>query len=780
MVWGMRDHCVVVQANESASGMGNRFFTMTGYHGLIKAHGILAAITFLGLIPAAIMLARFYGRSPFWALRLHIWFQILTFILTTVLFILGFFAVGPERRLSNPHHGIGVAIYVLIIVQFFGGWLIHRKEKGKRRLHIPLKLMLHQWFGRMIALLGIVQIPLGLTLYGSPQYLFILYTIAAFVLVVAYFILSWLHQRRLSRDYDTGGSYHAGQDEVIDERRDRRSSGLGKVAAAGLGAAGLAALWRRRSSRNRRDDNDVVGTESGTSYMTNEKYSDRSEHGWKSKLLTIGAVAASIAAVKALFGNRRDDSSDTGPYRPPLGGNQSVTTESYIEEGRPPRPVTPTGASPGYVRPSHPLAQSPMTPHHRHSHSSLSYSYTSGSPSRRDRRHTFRDAAATGGALFALRQMFKSRRQRKEDRRLEEERIHRANSQGQYTGDGFLAKRHRRDPLGSQISTDFSESVIDDRHQRPSGNATGPILGGVGAASAAALADRSRIRPPGTDPPVIAGPSNMPSNIPPIPPIHRTDVDSSGSEVYTTASGHQPHHRHHHRDEAAAEMAGAAGSRRRHSGRTQNTDSMESPPVSLKVKMHGDGRHVTLRRLTEEEAAAQREERRRAKRASVPAAAGIANSGRRRRNSSFSSSSGGEGAGGRMSSADRRWRRTEALERQQAEAMAAQAAAAPPVAPPQMGAYQQPSLTPQPPPPPSQYTTTADPRTGQQFNVPPPPPIPTGSGLGPAGSVTSPGTEASGATEYANNRRRRRAERAQARMAREGRLGGGGQSVEFS
>lgn len=797
------------RADTSPLGMGNRFFTMTGYHGLIRAHGILAAITFLGLVPAAIMLARFYSRKPSWAVRLHIWFQILTFLLTTVLFILGFFAVGPERSLSNPHHGIGVAIYVLIILQVFGGWFIRRKEKGKRRLHIPLKLMLHKWFGRTIALLGIVQIPLGLTLYGSPQFLFVLYALAVFVLLVTYFILSWLRQRRLNRDYDAGGSYHAGHDEVIDDRRDERRSGIGKLAAAGLGAAGLTALWRRRSSRNRRDDDDdVVGTESGISYISNEKRSDTRGKGWKSKLLTLGVTVGAIAAVKALFGKKQDDSSETGPYRPPHGGNQSETTDSYLEEGRPHRPVTPTGASPGYARPSHPLAQPPMTPHHRHSNSSLTNSYASGSPSRRDRRTNFRDAAAASGALFALRQLFKSRRQRKEDRRLEEERMHRAGSQNQYTGDGFSPKRHRPNRRASQTSTDFTGSIIDDRHRRPGGNATGPILGGVGAASAAALADRNRIRPPGTDPPVIAGPSTMPADIPPLPPTHRSDVDSSGSEAYTS----QPHRRNHRRDEAASGPAGAvlgaaaAGSRRRRSSRTQNTDSMESPPVSLKVKMHNDGRHVTLRRLTEEEASAQREERKRAKRASHPAAtaagaagAGIANSSRRRRNSSFSSSSGGEAgtATGRLSNAERRWRRTEALERQQAEqAAAAMQSAGAVVPPPRQQSQQQqplggaayyPQSAPPHPPPPMYPAAVPGPNMSMNMSIPPPPPIPQGGSSHLAfdpGSVTSPGTETSGATEYANNRRRRRAERAQARLAREGgRAGNGGmmgQGVEFS
>ena len=126
----------------------------------------------------------------------------------------------------------------------------------------------------------------------------------------------------------------------------------------------------------------------------------------------------------------------------------------------------------------------------------------------------------------------------------------------------------------------------------------------------------------------------------------------------------RPRHRHHLRDEAAAGMAGAAlgaaaadATRRRHSER--NTDSLESPPISLKVKMHNDGRHVTLRRLTEEEAIAQREARRKESQAT---------GGRRRRNSSIGSSSGGD-LGGRATSADRRWRRTEALDAAQTNAL---------------------------------------------------------------------------------------------------------------
>ena len=123
------------------TGMRNRFRNLAEYHNLIAAHGILAAITFLFMIPFAIFMARFYHRNSRIALRLHIWTQILVFFFVTVVFVLGWFAVGPERSLTNPHHGIGLALYVMIIFQIlFGSW-VYGREKKKIRYKIPLKLM---------------------------------------------------------------------------------------------------------------------------------------------------------------------------------------------------------------------------------------------------------------------------------------------------------------------------------------------------------------------------------------------------------------------------------------------------------------------------------------------------------------------------------------------------------------------------------------------------------------------------------------------------------------
>jgi hypothetical protein len=136
------DKCSTVRYHDADFlGMGNRFRNMAGYHSLIIGHGTVAAITFLLILPVAIFMARFYHRNPRMALRLHIWLQIMVVLLSTAVFVLGFQAVGSKRSLTNPHHGIGVALYAMVLAQAFAGCIIHRTEKGKERFKVPLRLM---------------------------------------------------------------------------------------------------------------------------------------------------------------------------------------------------------------------------------------------------------------------------------------------------------------------------------------------------------------------------------------------------------------------------------------------------------------------------------------------------------------------------------------------------------------------------------------------------------------------------------------------------------------
>lgn len=125
--------------------MGNRFRDLPGYQSLVQAHGAIAAIVFLLLVPTAITVVRFYQSRRRRAIHIHIWIQILVVFLLTVVLILGWFAVGPERSLTNPHHGIGVAIYTLVMVQVIGGAIVRRLEKWKDRDYLSVKVMVSRF-----------------------------------------------------------------------------------------------------------------------------------------------------------------------------------------------------------------------------------------------------------------------------------------------------------------------------------------------------------------------------------------------------------------------------------------------------------------------------------------------------------------------------------------------------------------------------------------------------------------------------------------------------------
>lgn len=490
------------------NGMGNRFSTMPQYHALVKAHGVIGVIVFLFIVPIAIFYARFYTRRPGYAIRYHAYLQVLAVLLTTAVFVLGWFAVGPERSLTNPHHGIGVAIYTLILLQIIGGRLI-KNIRGR-----SLRVMLHQWFGRSIALLGIVQVPLGLTLYGSPKYTFVLFAIWMAFLLLLYFIFEY-------RAYDRPDYViRDGRSQVV--RNERRSSGgwLWPAAAGGAAWALLRGRDRNRSlsrSRSRSRAPEVIPSRH-ESYVDDEKSSDRyserpersSGGGFMDKFLGVGAGLGAGALISRMMGkreHRRDDEeysaveTDTPSRRRGSrsgrrhGGtvltDYSDESEEYYRGGRrasllpgpgapsamaaamsaaeaprpaasrPPRPVTP--------QPSHRRVESTVE-------STLESDYSSYvSPSRRSpiksrpQVSSAEKGLLAGAGLGWFAKKIRDRRESKdEDKRVEEERRAGQHSP-RYTGDGYSTPPRRRDsrrapirPVESRTETSASRLTEED------------------------------------------------------------------------------------------------------------------------------------------------------------------------------------------------------------------------------------------------------------------------------------------------------------------------------
>ncbi|EEP81853.1 predicted protein [Uncinocarpus reesii 1704] len=514
--------------------------------------------------------------------------------------------------------------------------------------------MLHQWLGRATALLGLAQIPLGLTLYGSPLSLFILYALAMFALLVAYFALSYLHERRVGLDYDRG-SYLSGP-EVIEDRHGHSNVGrLAGAGAIGAGAAMLGSRFRRRS----RSRSPTDATSERTPYV-DEKSESEHQSGWKKRLFQVGGLAGGAWLAKRFFDKRRDRESDaeSGRYRPAHTATESFDDDysvSRVEEGRPPPPNH-----------RHRYDGPPSLPQSQYTESEFTH--------RTDGGHGARNALFGVGMLGAIKGLFRKRGARDEERRLEE--IRRADLESErmmrerrYTGDG---RPHRR----------------GERRYASASEVTG-------------LSDADGLQ-------------STPSDVPPVPPhLH----ELTGSETVTSLEqGPAP------KTAAAGAVAeGVAGPSNPHRFSGTQNDSVESPPVSIKVKLHNNGRRVTLRQLTREEAEANREARRKDR----------TRSGRRRRETSLS---GGEG--------DDHWRRVEERERQQAQEMQnanSSIASAGPSAPPPAPPISQPG---------------ANPPAGDDLSAPiPPPPIPA------ARPITSPLASTDLSSSFASRSGRRRAER---------------------
>ena len=477
----------------------------------------------------------------------------------------------------------------------------------------------------------------------------------------------------------------------------------GRWLAAGAAGIGLTKFFRRR--RDRKREREEAYEDSYISYG-DEKYSeDQRQHGgWGKKLLEVGALAGVAGLAKKVFDRRRnrEDDAESGRYRPAHTRSDSMTEEtlSRMEDGRRPEPSHHT-----------PLNRPPSRPPSRTQSPGSSYYYdnsayfTEEDGGGGDGNHGIRNALFGAGALAAVKRVFSRGKGNGEQRRIDEmrrrdredERLARANSKRQHPGPGYDPRNRR---VASYNATDMSSTDMT--------------------------------RPPRE--PTASGAIPPPSDIPPVPPAHH---DTAAGVTGSHPSGHD-----------TAELAGgsafdATGHHRPHSSGSRRDEHVDSPPVSVKVKMHNDGRHVTLRRLTDEEAAAGRESRRRERR------------GSRRRTGSAGSLSPSE-------SYDR-WRRVEDLERQQAEqiqreqntaaaASAANHSIAQSGGAPQSSFPAQSHIGPLPP-----------------AHTPHPPPHAPSSLPYGAGSITSPGTytgtDASG--DYANNRRRRRAERARARQDRQ-------------
>lgn len=632
-------------------GMGNRFSSLTQYHEIVLAHGIMAALVFLLFVPYSIFTVRFRGSRFLFTGRWHARANVFAGLMLLAVFILGYFAVGPERSLTNPHHGLGVAILLLFILQMVGGWLVSGIRKAR-----SFRITLHQWSGRAIAILGIVQIPLGLTLYGSPIFTFVLYAVWMAFLVLLYFILDYKHQGR-------DGHYGGGRSELYPATDSTSSDGGGKrkwLAPLLAGAGILALLFRKKNkregrsrsrtrsrSRSRSYSRSRLDAYSGapTSYFDSEKTydDDRSRGGgWMSKLLPIGAALGAFGLTSKSRNRGRDEeysavSTDT-PSRPPPRRAHTVSDLSEISDQyrRDPHGPPPRGAPSMSGVDSIPPGRRPPRRAQSDMYSGLSYDDGSyESPSRRaggGRGGGILKGALAGMGMGWLANKFGGGKKKgpppprydddrytyDDDSRFDDSRL----DGSRYTEDPYLSPpRNTRRPSrrlsrgGRRGSVSHAPTEDSSVLEPRSGGGSGPPMPPLSHAMSPPHGGGRSSRPPSSRRDI------EPVDMPPMPPDPRDEpppdrLERRGSSRRRRAG-----------DAAAAAAAASAsalaaeeedeqrrrGERRGRRGRgsrerDRDTTPTRPPRTTIKMTVHDD--RVNLRRLPEDESAKNRRFRR--------------------------------------------------------------------------------------------------------------------------------------------------------------------------
>ncbi|KAI3856501.1 hypothetical protein MKW92_047953 [Papaver armeniacum] len=122
-----------------------------------RSHGALALIGWGVMLPAGTMVARHYRH---WVRK---WYYLHTFI-QLIGFLIGLAAIVSGKVLYDrahinfaAHRGIGIFVFVLTILQVLAFFVLPDKDSKIRRYWN----WYHHWFGRLILVMGVVNIGIG-------------------------------------------------------------------------------------------------------------------------------------------------------------------------------------------------------------------------------------------------------------------------------------------------------------------------------------------------------------------------------------------------------------------------------------------------------------------------------------------------------------------------------------------------------------------------------------------------------------------------------------------
>ncbi|KAL2913511.1 hypothetical protein HK105_206971 [Polyrhizophydium stewartii] len=150
---------------------------------ILRAHGIILVVAWLVCPAAGIFIARYLKFAlGVWWFRLHVFFLFVGTGLLTIAGIVLIYLYKAPPHLENPHEILGFTVGIAMLLQIILGVVSDRLFDPKRT-STPIQDILHWWMGRIVVVLAIVNLFLGLNLYGQDYPLDKGYLIALGVVV---------------------------------------------------------------------------------------------------------------------------------------------------------------------------------------------------------------------------------------------------------------------------------------------------------------------------------------------------------------------------------------------------------------------------------------------------------------------------------------------------------------------------------------------------------------------------------------------------------------------
>ncbi|PWN52461.1 CBD9-like protein [Violaceomyces palustris] len=153
-------------SSDSGGSYSSGGLILNRYNRLVIAHMVFMAVGLLLIAPLAILIAR-WGRTYFSWFPTHRGLHFVTLVFVTIGFFISIaFVESAGEHFSNTHMRVGLAIFILVILQVIAGQLGHHTKKRS-----PLRL-LHIFVGLVTVGLSVWNCSSGLEswYWGPPEY----------------------------------------------------------------------------------------------------------------------------------------------------------------------------------------------------------------------------------------------------------------------------------------------------------------------------------------------------------------------------------------------------------------------------------------------------------------------------------------------------------------------------------------------------------------------------------------------------------------------------------